>query len=272
MRWINVKAVAWAFETDKVHSKEERAVLLSLAAPADERGYTWPGKGNMASTWFMHHETVANVIKALLVRRALFPTKKRRGDTRQVEVYRLPKCARSSYERCLQTEPSANDKDSPKVRERFGKGIFKPTGTKEQGIKNNSEKKAEDDSLLSLGNGPLAVPIGSFFSSLASPKEERQEPAWFYEIRGMYPGTTVDKDLKQIEEWARKNRKEFNRDLALNALRRNPPKKPGQSDGYVYQGKFIGNKKANALAIKDPILLLNAKRAIRHANGRVEIL
>ena len=32
------------------------------------------------------------------------------------------------------------------------------------------------------------------------------------------------------------------------------------------------NKEANALAIKDPEVLLNAKRAIRHANGRVEIL
>ena len=40
--------------------------------------------------------------------------------------------------------------------------------------------------------------------------------------------------------------------------------------GYVYRGKFIGNKDANALAVQNPEVLLNAKRAIRHADGQIE--
>ncbi len=87
----------------------------------------------------------------------------------------------------------------------------------------------------------------------------------------MYPGTTVNDDLKRIEEWARKKRKEFTRDLALNTLKRNPPKKPGQREGYVYHGKFIGKEKANALAVQNSEFLLNAKRAIRHADGQIEM-
>ena len=133
----------------------------------------------------------------------------------------------------------------------------------------SSEKETKGNSLSSPTGGPLAG--RSIFSSLSSPKEERQEPAWFDEIRGMYPGTTVNDDLKRIEEWARKKRKEFTRDLALNALRRNPPKKPGQREGYVYHGKFIGKEKANALAAQNAELLLNAKRAIRHADGQIEM-
>jgi hypothetical protein len=139
MNWTNYKAVRWALDTDKVHSKEERAVLVQLARHSDERGYTFPGKGHIASRWFMHHETVAGVIKSLLVRRVISPTKQRRGDTKQVEGYRLPKCARSSYERCLQTAPFKKCKGSAKVRQRFGKGVFKPTGTEEQRTKKRRE-------------------------------------------------------------------------------------------------------------------------------------
>jgi hypothetical protein len=150
MKWTNFKAVAWALETDKVRSKAERAVLVSLAAPADERGYTWPGKGSMASTWFMHHETVAGVIKALLVRRVISLTRQRRGDTKQVEVYRLPKCARSSNERRLETEPFKKAKDSGKVRKRFGKGVSNPPGTKnkEQRITLPSEETLSSRDIL----------------------------------------------------------------------------------------------------------------------------
>jgi hypothetical protein len=104
----------------------------------------------MASTWFMHHETVAGVIKALLVRRGISPTRQRRGDTKQVEVYRLPKCARSSNERCLETEPFKKAKDSGKVRKRFGKGVSNPPGTKnkEQRITLPSEETLSSRDIL----------------------------------------------------------------------------------------------------------------------------
>jgi hypothetical protein len=121
------------------------------------------------------------------------------------------------------------------------------------------------------GNGPLAGSLNSLVSSLSSPKEETQEPTWFGEIRAMHPGTTIERDLKHIERWARKKGKPFTRDLVLNALRRNPPKKPGQREGYAYQGKFIGKLEANALAIKNREFQLNAKRAIKHTDGQIEI-
>ena len=84
--------------------------------------------------------------------------------------------------------------------------------------------------------------------------------------------TTVTDDLKRIEEWARKKKKPFTRELALNALRRHPPNKPRQREGYLYEGKFIKREKANALAVQNPDLQLNAKHAIRHADGQIQIV
>ena len=88
----------------------------------------------------------------------------------------------------------------------------------------------------------------------------------------MYPGTNVTGDLKLNEEWAQKKGKPFTRELALNALRRHPPKKPGQREGYLYKDNFIEKKKANALAVQNPDLLLNAKRVIQHADGQIEMV
>ena len=138
--------------------------------------------------------------------------------------------------------------------------------------KQREEREALGTLVPSLSDGPLAGNLRSFFSSLSSQKEERQDPACFDEIRGVYPGTNVTGDLKRIEEWARKNKKPFTRELALNALRRHPPKKPGQREGYVYKGKFIESEKANVLAVQNPAFLLNAKRTIRHADGQTEMV
>lgn len=138
--------------------------------------------------------------------------------------------------------------------------------------KEEREKRASSTSVPSLGGGPLADALSSFSSSLSSPKAEKQEPAWFDEIRGMYPGTNVTGDLKRIEKGARKKKKPFTRELALNALRRHPPKKPGQREAYLYKGKVIEKKKANALAAEDRDLLLNAKPVILHADGHYEMV
>ena len=230
MTWINLAALKYALEYD-ADSKDQRIVLFELAYHSGDRGYTWPSTKGIATRWRMDRGTVREQIKALLARRAIFRTKKRRGETRQINVYRMPKF---TWESGSQTAPSSGGEGAAERRKRGGKGVAKPprTRNKEQETKNNSEEKAKANSLSSLGNGPLTGPLGSVLSSLCS-KEERQEPTWFYEIRRMYPGTTIDNDLKHIKEWARKNRKEFTRDLALNVLRRNPPMKPGQRDGYV---------------------------------------
>jgi hypothetical protein len=138
--------------------------------------------------------------------------------------------------------------------------------------KPKEKKNAEGNSLPSCGNGPLAGPLSSFLSSLSpSQKEAGPEPTWFQEIRAMYLGTDVDEQLGRIEKWANKKKKAFTRNLVLNTLRRHPPKKPGQREGYVYHDKFIDSKQANKVAFTNLEFRLNAKRAIKYADGRIEM-
>jgi hypothetical protein len=271
-RWVNNLALEWALDQELPTGL--KAVLVTFAAHSNEHGESWPSVKYIGEKWKMARETVRTLIRTLNADKLLIDTGRRAGDTHQVKIHRLPAIAiegvaiSNPLKGVAVTTPL---KGAAKGRQSGSQGVAVTTPNKEQGIRNNSEKKAEGNSVPSLSDGPLAGDLHSFFSSLSSPKEERQEPAWFDEIRGMYPGTTVNDDLKRIEEWARKKRKEFTRDLALNALKRNPPKKPGQREGYVYHGKFIGNKEANALAVQNSEFLLKAKRAIRHADGQIEM-
>jgi Helix-turn-helix domain len=272
-RWVNNRAVEWAL--DQKLPPGMKVILITFAAHSDEHGESWPSVEHIAKKSKMDRATVRAAIRSLNADKLLIDTGRRAGDTHQVKVQRLPE---SVVKAVAVTTPSIEDESGDKAaikrRESGDKAVSVTTANKEEGIrnKNKSEKKASGTSLPSLGDGPLAGGLSSFFSSLSSQKEQGQEPAWFDEIRGMYPGTTVTGDLKRLEEWARKKKKPFTRDLALNALRRHPPKKPGQREGYVYKGKFIGNEKANALAVQNPELLLNAKRAIRHADGQIEMI
>ena len=56
--------------------------------------------------------------------------------------------------------------------------------------------------------------------------------------------------------------------MHLGGIRR----KPGQREGYLYKDEFIEKKKANALAVQNPDLFLNAKRVIQHADGQIEMV
>ena len=188
---INLRAVRWAYAQEDLHSTA-KAVLLTLAMHADYAGYSWPGVKRIASTWGMDPGTVRRQIEVLLVRRLLHPTKKRCGATGQVKVYLLPK---NAYERGGKCPPFKNEESEAKAGDKGGIRGGKSAPNKEEGIRNPAEKKASGDSVPSLSDGPLAGDL-SVFSSLSSQKAERQEPAWFDEIRGMYPGTTVNNDLK----------------------------------------------------------------------------
>jgi len=87
----------------------------------------------------------------------------------------------------------------------------------------------------------------------------------------MYPGTNIDEELGRIKTWAIKNKKPFTRELVVNTLRRNPPKKPGQREGYVYRDKFVESKQANEVAFTNLEFRLNAKRATKYADGQIEM-
>ena len=88
--WLNFRAMKWGYEQQGL-SVTSKAVLLTFAMHADARGYSWPSVERIASIWGMDRETVRRQIDALLVRRMISQTKKRRGSTGQVKVYRLPK-------------------------------------------------------------------------------------------------------------------------------------------------------------------------------------
>jgi hypothetical protein len=87
---INFRALQWAYEQTDL-GVTAKAVLMTFAMHADERGYSWPGVDHIASTWGMDRKTVRRGIAALIGKRTLFRTKAHRGATGQVKVYRLPK-------------------------------------------------------------------------------------------------------------------------------------------------------------------------------------
>jgi Holliday junction resolvasome RuvABC ATP-dependent DNA helicase subunit len=111
---INFRALQWAYEQENL-SVTAKAVLMTFAIHANERGYTWPGVDHIAFTWGMDRETVRRQIEALLVRRMIYHTKKRRGATGQVKVYRLPKI---TYESGGKSHPFENDESEGKARDK----------------------------------------------------------------------------------------------------------------------------------------------------------
>jgi hypothetical protein len=72
-----------------------------LRQACDERGYSGVSVRNIASTWRLHHGTVSLARDRLISARLLHKSKKRRGQTRQTKVYKLPKIA---WESGLQTD------------------------------------------------------------------------------------------------------------------------------------------------------------------------
>jgi len=79
--------------------------------------------------------------------------------------------------------------------------------------------------------------------------------------------------MKTCGEWKRglTRRMQFTRDLAINTLRRDPPQKPGQREVSVYHEKFVDSKQANKVAVTNLEFRLNAKRAIKNADGGIEM-
>jgi hypothetical protein len=113
MSW---RAEAWAWEREDLNVTA-KAVLLTLARHADERGYTWPSANRIAFTWGMDRETVRRQIDLLLVRRLISRTNKRCGMTGQVKVFRLPKC---TWERGGKSQSFEHNESEGKERDKSG--------------------------------------------------------------------------------------------------------------------------------------------------------
>jgi hypothetical protein len=113
---INLRAVRWAYEQEGLNVTA-KAVLLSFALHANERGYSWPSVDRIASTWPLDERTVRRQIEALLVRRLICRTKKRCGFTGQVKVYRLPKI---TWESGAKMHPFENNENGDKGGHKAG--------------------------------------------------------------------------------------------------------------------------------------------------------
>src|SRR5437867_8790320 len=103
---IDLRALQWAYDQNDL-SVTAKAVLVTFAMHANNQGYSWPGVERIAFTWGIDRETVRRQISVLLVRRLIYPTKKRYGATGQVKAYRLPKI---TYER---SEEHTSELQSP---------------------------------------------------------------------------------------------------------------------------------------------------------------
>jgi Helix-turn-helix domain len=142
MSWINLEALAYALEYD-AETATQRIVLFELAYHSDDRGYTWPSSKFIAIRWRLDRKTVRRQIGALIGRRAIFNTKKRRGNTRQIKVYRMPKF---TWERGSQSTPLSDVEGRRKGGIRGAKGGHSLPRTR------NKEQGTNDDDIKTWGS------------------------------------------------------------------------------------------------------------------------
>jgi hypothetical protein len=170
MSWINLAAMNYALEYE-AETATQRIVLFELAYHSDERGYTWPSSKFIAIRWRLDRGTVRRQFKALIVRRAIFNTKKRRGNTRQIKVYRMPKF---TWERGSQSTPLSDGEGRRKGGIRGAKGVHSHPRTM------NNEQRTNDDDSKALGNSLVGKQPNhkSSSSSFSNIEEAMKHPRW----------------------------------------------------------------------------------------------
>lgn len=266
MSW---QALQWALDCDKYESVTEWAVLIALADHADKRGYTWPSKKFIALRCRLHHASVARAISALIAGKLIFRTKKRRGKTGQVEVFRMPK---SCWESGLKSEASkaaqSGHKASHKVRTRCLKS--------ETNLDTDNQEPISSDNTLrvaSTSGKQTNTAVSVFFPEGYQYQKLPDQPArdhikwpefaaWCRTKRNRkgQPGTPTETGFwkwlcGQTPQW------------------RNKVSKLAPETGCVLDGKFLTQLEAEARAKDDPTLLDQGKfrKAIRR-NGKIIIL
>jgi len=170
MSWINLAAMNYALEYE-AETATQRIVLFELAYHSEERGYTWPSSKFIAIRWRLDRGTVRRQIKALIGRRAIFNTKKRRGNTRQIKVYRMPKF---TWERGSQSTPLSDGEGGRKRGIRGAKGGHSHPRTM------NKEQRTDDDDSKALGNSLAGEQPNhkSSSSSFSNIEEAMKHPRW----------------------------------------------------------------------------------------------
>jgi hypothetical protein len=258
---INFRALQWAVAQRNLPAPA-RHILLIFAIHADERGYTWPGVDRIASISGQDPGTVRKGIEEILGKRRIFRTKKRRGATGQVKVYRLP---RITYERGGKSNPFENDESEGKARDK--RGISLGNSAPNNGImkKEQEHHHQASDELMTLGTSvPL---ISSNEGSTSDPSESsifveghhhqnhlaREHIKWpeFATWCGSQKGKPAKESRvhdgipteKGFRKWMRGQKPEW----------RN---KQSQIDGYELDGEFLTPEEANRIAAENPRLLV----------------
>jgi hypothetical protein len=239
---INVRALRWAYEREEL-GVTAKAVLVTFAIHANERGYTWPGVERIASTWGMDRETVRRQIDALLVRRMIYSTKKRYGATGQVKAYRLPKI---TYESGGKSHPFENDGSGGKGRDK--RGIRGGKSAPNIGIGN---KQKPDDTRAHAHTREAAPPESSSSISVLNSQDAQKHPLWknfsaFCKSRDGSP------TLKGFTTWLRKQpapsakpspQKKKTRFIAYEAALVASMERADREHGILQHGGFHFNRK-----------------------------
>jgi hypothetical protein len=256
--WINFRAFQWAYEQSDL-SVTAKAVLITFAIHADERGYTWPGVELIAFTWGMDRETVRRQIASLLVRRLICRTKKRRGTTGQVKVYRLPKI---TYESGGKRHPFENDESGGKARDK--RGI---SGGKSAPNNRIIEQRTSHDDSTTLGNStpdpsgkaPASVPFSS--PNYQNQNHPVQSNVKWAEFAAYCRSKSGQPTAKGFETWLSRQKPQW----------RDRVKQVPETEGYVLAGKFIAREEANQQAAANPALIEKFRHAIKR-NGQIQII
>ena len=255
---INLRALRWAYEQDDL-SVTMKAVLMTFALHSDERGYSWPGVDHIASTWGLDATTVRRAIKALFVRRKLCRTKKRRGSTGQVKVYRLPKITWASRARCT---PLETIKTGPKAGERRAKGgrSARRIMNDEQTINHHSTSRDNSIPSALAERIPESEKFGKDYQHHAdAPAQSHMKWPEFAEYCRSKGGTPSENGFwswlcQQKPQWRNKVRQKLSGE-----------------EGWVLNGKFFTREQASQMGIENSDLLTQFRQA-KKRNGKIEII
>lgn len=263
---INLRAVQWV-DAQEGLSVTAKAVLMQFAIHADQCGYSWPGVDHIATKWGMDRKTVRRQIKTLLVRRMIYPTKKRRGTTGQVKVFRLPKI---TYGRGGKYTPFENEQRVPKesLKSPISGGKFPPNNI----IINKEQKRISDQGAAkALGNSIPSTSHNSSSDSFFSESNQyqnvpaRDHPKWSGFVaycrsqrdkRGQ-PGQPTEKGFRT---WLSKQTPYWRNRVA--------PKFAGEL-GYVHNGKFLTAEQAVQRGKENPELIIQFRPVIKRPDGTI---
>ena len=249
---INLRALRWAYEEADL-KLAARAVLMSFALHANEKGYTYPSLEFIADRWGMDRKTVRRQIEVLLVRRKIYHTKKRCGSTGQVKVYRLPKITYGSGGKCTRFESDPSGDRAWHKRSISG-GEFPPNNEYDRIRNKISDSKALGSSLAD-GEGDTRLKSSPVFSGSYQNHIKYPEYAAWCRSQGGSP------TAKGFDTWLRKQKPHW----------RNKVKAVLEESGYVLDGRFYTSEEANRRSASDFNLILKFRRAIRR-DGKIEII